>query len=183
MLCRCPHNSGSRRQHRGRRAEATARPGCLCKCIDAPLESWSAAADRLPVRREIERIPLRPTLGSSVRLAREDECCAGHDRRAGSDERHVDILDLTRAGATGGLEGALDDVPQAVNAARAQAATKRVKRKLATEPDPTALDEVERLTLLAEAVGTRGRRSRTQRSRRRSGQRRHPQAKNRSVPR
>src|SRR6476619_1897956 len=92
-------------------------------------------------------------LGSSVLLAREDECRAGHDRRAGHNERHADILDLTRAGATGGLESALDDVPQTVNAARAQAATKRVQRQLAVEPDPTALDEVERLALLAEAVG------------------------------
>src|SRR5262249_9479871 len=92
-------------------------------------------------------------LGSSIGLARENECRAGDDRRAGADERHIDILDLTRAGATGGLEGALDDVPQAVNAARAQAATKRVQRQLAAEADPTVLDEVERLALLAEAVG------------------------------
>ena len=47
----------------------------------------------------------------SIGLAREDECRAGHNRRACTDERHVDILDLTRAGATRGLEGALDDVP------------------------------------------------------------------------
>src|SRR5262249_270200 len=75
------------------------------------------------------------------------------DRRAGPDERHLDIFNLTRAGATGGLKGALDDVPQAVNAARAQAAAKGVQRQLAVELDPTALYEVERLALLAEAVG------------------------------
>lgn len=123
-----------------------------------------------------------PALGSSVWLAREDECCAGNDRCAGPDEGHVDILDLTRTGATGGLEGALDDVPQAVNAARAQAATKRVQRQLAVKRDPTALNKVEGLAMLAEAVGTQGRTSRTPRSRRRFGRRRRPSAKSRSVP-
>src|SRR5215475_3856449 len=93
-----------------------------------------------------------PALGS-VWLAREDEGCAGDDRCTGPDERHVDLLDLTRTGATGGLEGALDDVPQAVNTPRAQAATKRVQRQLAVKRDPTALNIVEGLALLAEAVG------------------------------
>src|SRR5215467_3925140 len=57
-------------------------------------------------------------LGLSVGLAREDERRAGHDGGTGADKRHVDILDLTRAGAPRGLQRALDDVPQAVNAAR-----------------------------------------------------------------
>src|SRR5262245_44764125 len=99
------------------------------------------------------QLETRDTHVASVWLARKDERCAGDDRRAGADERHLDILDLTRTGATGGLEGALDDVPQAVNAPRAQAATKRIQRQLAVKRNPTALNKVEGLALLAEAVG------------------------------
>src|SRR5262245_859047 len=101
----------------------------------------------------MKQIQWWPAFASSVWLAREDECCAGNDRRAGPDEGHVDILDLTRTGATRGLEGALDDVPQAVNAPRAQAATKRVQRQLPLKRDATVLNKVEGLALLAEAVG------------------------------
>src|SRR5690349_16572591 len=99
------------------------------------------------------RPALRPALGSSVWLAREDECCAGNNRGAGPDEGDINILDLARTGATGSLQGALNDVPQAVNAARAQAAAKRVQRQLAVKRDPAALNKVEGLALSAEAVG------------------------------
>src|SRR5262245_16124224 len=104
-------------------------------------------------RRRSWRIRSVPARGPSIWFARENERRAGHDRRAGADKRHLDILDLSRAGATGGLKGTLDDVPQAMNAARAQAATKGVQRQRAVELDATVLDEVERLALLAEAIG------------------------------
>src|SRR5689334_9977725 len=146
---------------------------CGGLCLDAvPLRQAPRAAmvagraarnavsfDRDPCPYQITQAPRQqgkqawPTLGRSVWLACEDECRAGNDRRAGADERHVDILDLTRTGATGGLQGALDDVPQAMNAARAQAAAKRVQWQLAVKRDPAALDEVEGFALSAEAVG------------------------------
>src|SRR5215510_11804078 len=97
--------------------------------------------------------PLVTLALASVGIAREDERRAGHDGGTSADKRHVDILDLTRAGATRGLKGALDDVPQAVYAARSQAATKRVQRQFTIELDPTPLDEVEGFALFAETVG------------------------------
>src|SRR5712691_10717029 len=90
---------------------------------------------------------------ASVRLADEDKGCAGDDRGAGADERHVGVLDLARSGAAGGLERALDDVPEAVDASGAEAAAKGVERQFAVKLDAAVLDEVERLALLAETVG------------------------------
>src|SRR5438477_9117193 len=88
----------------------------------------------------------------SIRLADEDEGRAGDDRGAGADEGDVGVLDLARSGAAGGLEGAFDDVPEAVDAPRAEAAAKGVEGEIAVEFDATVLDEVERLAFLAEAV-------------------------------
>src|SRR5207245_615039 len=89
---------------------------------------------------------------TSIGVADEDEGGAGDDRGAGADEGDVGVLDLARAGATGGLQGAFDDVPEAVDAAGAEAAAKGVERQLAVELDAAVLDEVERLALLAEPV-------------------------------
>src|ERR1700676_5004411 len=89
---------------------------------------------------------------ASIRLADEDEGGAGDDRGAGADEGHVGVLDLARAGAAGGLQRALDDVPEAVDAAGAEAAAKGVERQVAVEFDAAVLDEIERLAFLAETV-------------------------------
>src|ERR1700704_1030041 len=99
----------------------------------------------------------RPTssagyLRASVRLAHEDEGRAGHDRGAGADERHVGVLDLARAGAARCLERPFDDVPEAVDAAGAEAAAKGVERQVAVQFDAAVLDEIERLAFLAKAV-------------------------------
>src|SRR5712692_8344175 len=48
---------------------------------------------------------------------------------------------------------AFDDVPEAVDAAGAEAAAKGVERQFAVELDMPVLDEIERLAFLAEAVG------------------------------
>src|SRR5579872_6211677 len=88
----------------------------------------------------------------SVRLLYKDKRGAGDDRRAGADKADVDVLDLTRAGAAGGLQRALDDVPQAVDAAGAEAAAEGVERQVAVQFDAPVLDEVERLAFLAEPV-------------------------------
>src|SRR5712691_7070832 len=90
---------------------------------------------------------------ASVRLADEDKGCAGDDRGAGADERHVGVLDLARPGAARGLEGAFDDVPEAVDASGAEAAAKGVERQFAVQFDAPVLDEIERLALVAEPVG------------------------------
>src|SRR5258708_18187178 len=89
---------------------------------------------------------------ASISFADEDEGGAGDDRGAGADEGHVGVLDLARAGAAGGLQGAFDDVPQAVDAAGAEAAAKGVERQVAVQFDAAALDEIERLAFLAEPV-------------------------------
>jgi hypothetical protein len=83
-----------------------------------------------------------------VRLAHEDERRAGDDRGAGADEGDVGVLDLARAGAAGGLQGAFDDVPEAVDAAGAEAAAEGVERQFAIGFDAAVLDEVERLAVL-----------------------------------
>src|SRR5262249_23007981 len=88
-----------------------------------------------------------------VRLSDEDERRARDDRGAGADERHVDVLHLTLAGTSRGLQRALDDVPEAVDAPRAETAAEGVQREIAVELDPAVLDEVERFAFLAEAVG------------------------------
>src|SRR5260370_27607679 len=88
-----------------------------------------------------------------MRLPHEDEGRAGEDRGAGADERHVGVLDLARAGAARGLERALDDMPEAVDAAGAKAAAKGVERQFAVQFDASVLDEIERFALLAETVG------------------------------
>src|SRR6516225_10082001 len=93
----------------------------------------------------------RPTC--SIWLADEDERRPGHDRGAGTDERHVGALDLARAGPPGCLQRAFDDVPKAVDAAGAEAAAEGVERESAVELDAPVLDEIERLAFAAEAVG------------------------------
>src|SRR5258708_24721312 len=90
---------------------------------------------------------------ASISFADEDEGGAGDDRGAGADEGHVGVLDLARAGAAGGLQGAFDDVPEAVDAAGAEAAAKGVERQVAVQFDAPVLGEIERLALLAETVG------------------------------
>src|SRR5213593_4764530 len=95
----------------------------------------------------------RSTLVRSVRLPDEDERCALHDGSARADERDVDVLDLAVAGPSRRLERALDDVPETVDAPRAQTSPERVQRELAVQLHSSVLDEVERLALLAEPVG------------------------------
>src|SRR5439155_24211638 len=87
-----------------------------------------------------------------IRLPHKNKGGAGDDWGAGADEGHVGVLHLARAGAAGGLQGALDDVPQAVDAAGAEAAAEGVERQLAVQFDAAVLDEIERLALPAEAV-------------------------------
>src|SRR3989442_6371917 len=89
----------------------------------------------------------------SVRLADEDERRPRHDRCARADERDVDVLDLTLPRASRRLQRALDDVPEPVDAPRAQAPAERVERELAIELHAPVLDEIERFALLAESVG------------------------------
>src|SRR3984893_8903548 len=89
---------------------------------------------------------------ASIRLAHKNEGGAGDDRGAGADEGHVGVLDLARAGAAGGLQRAFDDVPEAVDAAGAEAAAEGVERQVAVQFDAAVLDEIERLAFLAEAV-------------------------------
>src|SRR5215467_1565884 len=85
-------------------------------------------------------------------FANEDEGGALDDGGAGADEGDIDVLDLALAGASRGLQRALDDVPEAVDPARAQAASEGVEGQLAVQLDAAVLDEVEGLALLAEAV-------------------------------
>src|SRR5580658_1128122 len=87
-----------------------------------------------------------------VRLLDENKRRAGDDRGAGADEGDVGVLDLAGAGAAGGLQGAFDDVPEAVDAPGAEAAAEGVERQLAVEFDAAVLDEIERLAFLAESV-------------------------------
>src|SRR5262245_11946638 len=104
--------------------------------------------------------PSKPGVGHNARRARvasvglpnEDERRALHDGSAGADERDVGVLHLTLPGPSRRLQRALDDVPEPVDAPRAEAPAKRVQRKLAVQLDTPVLDEIERLALLAEAV-------------------------------
>src|ERR1700737_4262039 len=90
---------------------------------------------------------------TSMWLADKDERRPGHDPGAGAHERNVGVFDLARAGPPGCLQRAFDDVPQAVNAAGAEAAAEGVEWQLAVELDAPVLDEIERLAFPAEAVG------------------------------
>src|SRR6476659_3463789 len=92
------------------------------------------------------------SVSASVRFLDEDERRSFDDRCARTHERHVHILDLALACAFRCLQRAFDDVPETVNAARAQAAAERIERQLAVELDAPVLNEVERLALLAEAI-------------------------------
>ena len=80
----------------------------------------------------------------SVSFAHEDKGRAGHDRGAGADKRHVGVVDLAGAGTARGLQRTFDDVPEAVDAAGAEAAAKGVERQFAIELDTPVLDEIER---------------------------------------
>src|SRR5205085_10315425 len=95
----------------------------------------------------------RPGRPASIRLPHKNERGAGDDRGARADKGDIGVLDLARAGAARGLQRALDDVPEAVDAAGAEAAAKGVERQVAVEFDAPVLDEIERLALLAEPVG------------------------------
>src|SRR5207237_2154323 len=88
----------------------------------------------------------------SVRVADEDKRRAGHDRGAGADEGDVGVFDLARSGPARCLQRAFDDVPEAVDAAGAEAAAKGVERQFAVQLDAPVLDEIERLAFAAEAV-------------------------------
>src|SRR6185503_4481557 len=88
----------------------------------------------------------------SIRFFDEDEGRPGYDRRACSHERDVDVLNLAFTGAPRGLQRALYDMPEAVDAPGAEAPAERVERQLAVELDTPALDEIERLAFLAEPV-------------------------------
>src|SRR5436309_7709862 len=90
---------------------------------------------------------------ASVVFLDEDERRSLHDGSARADERDVDVLDLALARTSRGLQRALDDVPETVDASRAQAATEGVQRQLAVQLDASVLDEIERLAFLAEPVG------------------------------
>src|SRR5262249_2079187 len=90
---------------------------------------------------------------SSIGILDEDEGGALHDGGARADERDVDVLDLALAGTPRRLQRALDDVPETVDASRAQTAAERVQRQIAVELDAPVLDEIERFALLAESVG------------------------------
>src|SRR6266851_7211515 len=98
-------------------------------------------------------LPPENKVPASVRLPHENKGRAGDDRGAGADEGHVGVLDLARTGAAGGLQGAFDDVPEAVDASGAEAAAKGVERQFAVELDAAVLDEIERLAFFAETVG------------------------------
>src|SRR6516225_5742554 len=89
----------------------------------------------------------------SVGLTHEDERRAGDNRGAGTDKADVGVLDLARSGAVRSLQRPFNDVPEAVDAAGAEAAAKGVERQFAVELDMSVLDKIERRTLLAEAVG------------------------------
>src|SRR5439155_19488571 len=116
-------------------------PKCMprqrrCAALASPTTTAPATrAARLRARRGV--------CGESVRLAHENEGRAGDDRGAGADEGHAGILDLARSGAARCLQGTLDDVPEAVDASRAEAAAKGVERQLAVELDAAVLDEIE----------------------------------------
>src|SRR6266850_204898 len=89
----------------------------------------------------------------SVGFLDEDEGGPLDDRRAGADERDVDVLDLAFPGTSRRLQRSLDDVPETMDAARPQASTKGVQRELAVQLHASVLDEIQRFSLLAEPVG------------------------------
>ena len=60
---------------------------------------------------------------------------------------------MARSGAARRLQRAFDDVPEAVDASRAEAAAEGVERQLAVELDTPVLDEIECGAFLAETVG------------------------------
>src|SRR5512139_2339516 len=87
-----------------------------------------------------------------VRLLDEDEGRSGHNRRARTDKRDVDVRHLPLSRAPRRLQGALYDMPQSMDASGAETAAERVERQFPIELDPPVLDEIERLALLAETV-------------------------------
>src|SRR5689334_19876284 len=100
--------------------------------------------------------PLRSMVGmnrSSVGFFDENKGGPLHDRRAGTDERHIDVLHLAFARTSRRLQRAFDDVPQSVYATGAEAAAEGIERQLAVELDAPVLYEIERLALLAKPVG------------------------------
>src|SRR5213593_3988083 len=89
----------------------------------------------------------------SVELVDEDESGALHDWCARADERDVDVLDLAFPGASRRLQRPLDDVPETMDAPRAQAPTEGVEWELTVQLHASVLDEIQRFSLLAEPVG------------------------------
>src|SRR2546422_10757330 len=79
----------------------------------------------------------------SVRFLDEDERRSLHDGGARADERDVDVLDLALSGASRRLQRALDDVPETVDASRAQAAAAGVQREVTVHLHAPVLDELD----------------------------------------
>src|SRR5262245_10856128 len=89
---------------------------------------------------------------SSVGFSDKDKRGSLHDGRTGADEAHVGILHLPGARASGSLQRALDDVPQAMDTPGTETAAEGVERQFPVEFDAAVLYEVECLAFLAEAV-------------------------------
>src|SRR5439155_8142024 len=89
----------------------------------------------------------------SVGFFDEDESGALDYGSARADERDVDVLDLAFPGTARRLQRAFDDVPETMDAPRAQAPTEGVQRELTVELHASVLDEIQRFALLAEPVG------------------------------
>src|SRR5712692_5284705 len=107
----------------------------------------------MPTSRGFPRASWSAEGRSSVRFLDEDEGGPLHDGSARADERDVDVLDLAFPGTPRRLQRPLDDVPEAMDASRAQAPTEGVQWELAVQLHAAVLDEVQRFSLLAEPVG------------------------------
>src|SRR5713226_3124911 len=107
----------------------------------------------MPTSRGFPRASWSAEGRSAVRFLDEDEGGSLHDGSARADERDVDVLDLTRPGTSRRLQRPLDDVPETVDASRAEAPAEGVQRELTVPLDASVLDEIERFALLAKPVG------------------------------
>jgi hypothetical protein len=86
-------------------------------------------------------------------IADEDECRAGDEPGASADKKYVGVL-LLGVIRPGPMSAArLRDVPEAVDASRAETAAKGVERQFAVELDVAVLDEIECFAFLAETAG------------------------------
>src|SRR5213593_1039761 len=89
----------------------------------------------------------------SVWFSDEDEGGSLDDGSARADERDVDVLDLAFPGTSRRLQRPLDDVPETMDAPRAQTPTEGVQWELTVQLHASVLDEIQRFSLLAEPVG------------------------------